>query len=152
MSEYMIFCLGEGRGVSKRIGYQQNHMVFNTKVTDEEYKKIRESLPEIKISHTYWVEEKDMTKEEKKENDQYKQLGGFLKRITYEEAWANWWDDASKKDKQAILDIPYFDAEIFKGITGIEVSKTDTKKQELIDKAEQLQKKAQELLDTANLL
>lgn len=152
MSEYMIFCLGEGRFERKGLGYQQNNMVFNTKVTPEKFDEIKSKLPEIKISHTYWVEEKDMTTEEKENNSQYKQLGGFLKRISYEEAWKNWWDTASKKDRQAIFDIPQFNAEIFKGITGIDVEVTSDKKQKLIDKAEELQIKAQELLETANKL
>lgn len=115
----MLFCLGEGPMVSSGIGYQKNYMVFNTQVTKDEYKKIKEGLPEIKISHTYWIEEKDMTDKEKKDFSFYKQIGGYLKRISYEDAWLNWWSNASSKDKKKILDIPYFNWDIFTGITGI---------------------------------
>ena len=121
MSERMLFCLGDGRWESKGDGYQRNNCIFNTQVTPEEWSEARKSLPQIKISHTYWVDKKDMTKEEKNNNPVYKETGGYLKRISYEDAWSNWWSEASKSDKQAILDLPHFNAEIFKGITGIDV-------------------------------
>ena len=39
------------------------------------------------------------------------------------DAWQNWWDNAEQSDKNKILDCKYFDAEIFKGITGLEIEK-----------------------------
>lgn len=122
----MLFCLGEGRLESKGAGYQKNNQIFNTQVTKEEWNEVRNSLPEIKIQITKWVDKKDMTKEEKNNSSVWKEIGGYLKRYTYEEAWQNWWNDASKADKQAILDLPHFDSEIFTGITGIEVGEEIT--------------------------
>lgn len=120
MSERMLFCLGEGRYESKGAGYQKNNQIFNTQVTESEWNEARNSLPEIKIAITKWVDKKDMTKDEKNDNPVYKETGGYLKRYEYKEAWANWWNKASEKDRQAILDLPHFNAEIFTGITGIE--------------------------------
>lgn len=121
MSENMIFCLGEGKRESKGIGYQKNYHVFNKQVEKEEWEKIKSSLPTIKLLITHWIDKKDMTDEEKENNSIYKQIGGYLKRFTYEEAWKNWWAQAKQLEKDAITDIKYFDKEIFKGITGIDV-------------------------------
>jgi len=45
---------------------------------------------------------------------------------TYKEAWALCWSEASKKEKQQFLDLPNFDAKIFKEITGIDVNQPET--------------------------
>lgn len=155
MSENMLFCLGDDKFKSKGEGYQKSYRVFNKQVSESEYEEIKESLPEINIPQTHWIKESDMTGEEKKNKPLYKTLGGYLKTITYEESWANWWNKASKSDKNAILDLDQFDADIFKGITGIDLkkdTKSDKKRQELIDKSEELKEKANELIEQANKL
>ena len=121
MSENMLFCLGEGKYESQGIGYQKNYHVFNKLVEKEEWGKIKSSLPTIKLLITHWIYKKDMTDEEKENNSIYKEIGGYLKRFTYAEAWKNWWVQAKQSDKDAIVSIKYFDREIFKGITGIDV-------------------------------
>lgn len=93
MSERMLFCLGEGGTERKGAGYQKNNQIFNTQVTPDEWDNARRSLPIIRL---------DL-------------------KDGYEEAWATWWGKASKKDKDAILNLPHFNKEIFKGITGIDV-------------------------------
>ena len=133
MSEKMIFCLGEGKWVSKGIGYQQNNMIFNQKVTDEEYQSaltlLREN--EIKIQLTKWTEYKDLDKDE--QTTTAKQIGGLLKTFTYQDAWANFWNEATQKQKDCITSLKWFDAEIFKGITGIDYQKVDDKMQEAMN-------------------
>ena len=121
MSENMLFCLGEGKYESQGIGYQKNYHVFNKLVEKEEWGKIKSSLPTIKLLITHWIYKKDMTDDEKENNSIYKEIGGYLKRFSYEEAWKNWWEQAKQSDKDAITSIKYFDREIFKGITGIDV-------------------------------
>lgn len=131
MSEKMIFCLGEGKYESKADGYQKNYMVFNTKVTEKEYLEVLSSLSDIKITLTHWIDEDDMTDDEKKNNEVYKSLGGYLKYVSYEDGWKNFWKSATKAQKYTILDIPHFDKGIFKGITGVDVNvdeKADNKK------------------------
>jgi len=125
MSEKMIFCLGYGKYESSGEGYQKNHRIFNQDVTDEVYESTKKLLNdnEIKITLTKWVEEKDLDKSEKTTTT--KELGGLLKTFSYEEAWANFWNEATQKQKNTILDLPQFDAEIFKKITGIDASKQD---------------------------
>ena len=41
---------------------------------------------------------------------------------TYKEAWSLYWSECSQDDKQRFLDLPNFDSEIFKKITGINVN------------------------------
>ena len=67
---------------------------------------------------TKWVK---YTEEEKAADPKKELIGGYLKTYTMEEAWANWWNELSDEDRQIIMEIPNFDPEIFKDITGIEV-------------------------------
>lgn len=108
--------------------------------------------PDLKT--TYWCSKDEMTKEEKKEIDGWEEMGGYLKTMTYKEAWAEYWDRASSDDKKWFQSLPNFDSNIFKEITGIDVKdRTDTKKkQELLDKADELIEKANELKVQANKL
>ena len=92
----MIFCIGDGRFASSGKGYQKNNQVFNVQVTPDEFNEIKNKLPVIKLN---------------------------LTESSFESAWKKWWGNASKEDKDAILSIPHFNADIFKEITGIEVEK-----------------------------
>ena len=104
MSEKMIFCLGGGRLKSEGEGYQKNCRVFNKDVTKKEYEKIQNDL-NIKLKLTEW-------------NEKTKLLNVY----SYTDAWNNWWNSASKKDKESITKLKQFDAEIFKEITGIDIN------------------------------
>jgi len=120
MSEYMLFCLGDGKYESKGEGYQKNYRIFNKDVEKKEWETIKKSLPTIKISMLTWIDKKDMSADEKGNYPIYEEIGGYLKQISYEDAWKLWWENASAADKKKITDIKYFDAKIFKGITGID--------------------------------
>ena len=47
--------------------------------------------------------------------------GGFLKKIQYKEAWRRAWDKATDEDRRKVLQLPNWDNEIFKEISGIDV-------------------------------
>ena len=70
-----------------------------------------------------WVSESNMTEEEKKNEPLFYVRGGYLKTYTWEEAWQNYWKDSDEEEKQKVLNLPNFDADIFKEITGIDVNK-----------------------------
>jgi len=70
-----------------------------------------------------WVNESEMTKAEKEKNDQYRVNGGYLKTQGYKEAWRNAWNNATDEDRRKTLELPNWDNEIFKEITGIDVEK-----------------------------
>lgn len=119
MSEEMIFCLGNEDWKNIGQGYQKNYRIFNRQLTKNKWEAEKSKLPIIELPPNRWINEDDMTKEEKKKICDWKEAGGYLKKLSYEEAWKHWWKGASKKDKDKILNCKYFDADIFNGITGI---------------------------------
>ena len=70
---------------------------------------------------TVWIYESSMTEEEKEQYPSYKTTGGYLKVFTYKEAWKNLWNSITDEEKQEIMNIPNFDKNKFKEITGIEI-------------------------------
>lgn len=67
---------------------------------------------------TEWVA---YTAEEMATDPEKERKRGYLKVNTYEEAWAKWWAELNEEDRQTIQEIPNFDRDIFKDITGIDV-------------------------------
>ena len=65
-----------------------------------------------------WVEYTDA---EKKESVIRQRTGGYLKRYSYKQACANWWSKYTDDEKQIIMTMPNFDADVFEEITGIDV-------------------------------
>lgn len=110
-------------------------MVFNVQVTPTEFDKIKLSVPTIKLPVTRWVDKDEMTDKEKKDVSVWKEIGGYLKTMSYEEAWAIAWGEMDKKDRDSILAIPQFNSEIFESITGIKVANQCNPKEIIIDGA-----------------
>ena len=69
----------------------------------------------------WWMYSKDMTEEEKQEHPEHEITGGYLKTVDFEIACKMMWGKMTKEEKAAVKDIPNFDAEVFKEITGIDV-------------------------------
>lgn len=117
----MIFCLGEGQYESKGIGYQQNLMIFNQKVSEDVYNQTKKYLEakDFKLPVAKWVEYKELSKDE--QTTTAKQLGGLLKTLSYQNAWKQMWTELSADDRNFFKTLPNFSAEIFEGITGIEI-------------------------------
>ena len=55
--------------------------------------------------------------------DETKIEGYYIKKYTYKEACANWWNKLSTDAKETIKSIPNFDEKVFENITGIKVEK-----------------------------
>ena len=72
---------------------------------------------------TTWIYEGDMSDEEKEAHPSYVTTGGYLKIKTYRGAWRENWDNADEEDKRKVLELPNWDNEIFKDISGIDVEK-----------------------------
>ena len=70
---------------------------------------------------TVWVSGDNATEEEKKT---YKKeiyaCGGFLKKLDYKEAWRLAWNKADKQEHLKMLELPNWDNEVFKEISGID--------------------------------
>lgn len=109
-----------------------NNGFFNSKInkcfifdkisifTTEEFIKSKyyKALNSVKLIITEWINYEDT----EKENDKAKKLiGGYLKTYNYKEACATWWDKLTEENKQIIQEMPNFNKEVFKKITGIEL-------------------------------
>ena len=70
---------------------------------------------------TEWISSENMTDKEKKEHPTHETTGGYLKVVKHEADRQTWWNNLSREDKDTVMSLPNFDAEIFKKCTGIEV-------------------------------
>ena len=75
----------------------------------------------IPYTTTEFIEDYEMTEEEKAEHPEYVTIGGYLKVIHKDGDKQEWWDNLLEKEKNIVKSLPNFDTEIFKEITGISV-------------------------------
>ena len=57
----------------------------------------------------------------KAEHPEAETTGGYLKLVDDTPKRQEWWDKLNSDDKQEVLNLPNFDKDIFKDITGIDV-------------------------------
>ena len=70
---------------------------------------------------TVWVSHDTASEEEKTEHKvEIEVCGGFLKHINYKDAWRIAWNRASIEERKKLFDIPNWDNQVFKEITGID--------------------------------
>jgi len=105
-----------------------NSGVFNTnepnaRLFNKEYdKKLSElNIPYIYLPLNEWVSESEMTAEEKENNPKFYVLKGYLKKLSYEEAWKVAWENLQKDEKEKFTSLPNFDKDIFFEITGVQL-------------------------------
>lgn len=106
---------------------EQKIMLFN-KPSDMTYREWMDSdarylLNQIPKNVVEWVDEEDMTDEEKTAYPTYETIGGYLKTLDESESGQLWWNGLSDCDKQIIKNILNFDPDIFYECTGIRVTK-----------------------------
>ena len=105
---------------------EQKIMLFN-KPSDITYREwinsdARDLLNQIPKDVVEWVDEEDMTDEEKAAYPTYETIGGYLKTLDESESGQLWWNELSDCNKQIIKSIPNFDPDIFYECTGIKVT------------------------------
>lgn len=81
----------------------------------EAYKLMRR----IEFNPTRWITFNEMSEEEKQRHPEAKTTGGYLKTCDNSKCFNEWWDKLTDDEKEAIKEIPNFDAEKFYKITGI---------------------------------
>ena len=90
--------------------------MINKKEFDESYK------PEfLYFNLNYWISVENMTDQDKENDPNCHIRGGQLRKLDYKEAFKKSWDNADKKDRIKIKDIPGFDRDMFYEISGINV-------------------------------
>jgi hypothetical protein len=70
---------------------------------------------------TVWINKKSMTDEEKKNNPSHETTGGYLKILSFKDAWRAAWKKASIEDRKKCLSLPNWDNIKFFNISGIDV-------------------------------
>lgn len=63
-----------------------------------------------------------MTDEEKIKYPKAFVCDGYLKKLQYKEAWKLSYEKATKKDVELLKELPNFDADVFKEISGIRIN------------------------------
>ena len=81
----------------------------------------RRLLNRIQKNVLEWIWSDDMTDEEKEQHPDYKTTGGYLKELDESECGQIWWNSLTDNEKDVILSLPNFDAEIFEQITGVHI-------------------------------
>ena len=70
---------------------------------------------------TVWVSHDTASEEEKqKHKAEIETCGGFLKTLDYKDAWRLAWNKASIEERKKLFDLPNWDNQVFKEITGID--------------------------------
>jgi hypothetical protein len=98
---------------------------FNKDVDRETWEQADKPQFIYNVNPNIWVNESDMTDDEKEEFSKFHDRGGYLKTIEYKDAWKIAWDDASEEDKTLLSKLPNFDADVFEEITGINVKESN---------------------------
>ncbi|WP_374967663.1 hypothetical protein [Lysinibacillus sp. RS5] len=80
-------------------------------------------LNRINFVPTTWVWSDDMSDEEKEAHPTHETTGGYLRENNLTRAYLDWWDKLEGDEKEVIMNIPNFDADKFKLITGIDTTK-----------------------------
>ena len=80
---------------------------------------------------TVWVSHDTATEEEKEAHKtEIETCGGFLKTLSYKEAFRIAWNKASKEEHKKLLKLPNWNNEIFKDISGIDAEDEIAKEEE----------------------
>ena len=104
---------------------EQPIMMFNKPTTmtyrDWMNSNARYLLNRIPENATAWICASDMTDQEKTDHPEYQTTGGYLKTLDESDVAQTWWDDLRQDQRDIVLALPNFDAEIFFQCTGIKV-------------------------------
>ena len=71
--------------------------------------------------NSWWIYSSNMTDEEKKAHPEHETTGGYLKTVDFKTACKMMWDSLDEEDKEAVRNLPNFDNDVFREITGISV-------------------------------
>lgn len=85
-----------------------------------------------------------MTDKEKEDNSSHTTTSGYVRKYDYKEAFQKSYNNASKEEKELLLKLPNFDADVFFEISGIDVRKPDN-----TDKIEELKQAQKDLIAKA---
>ena len=73
------------------------------------------------FENSWWIYSLNMTDEEKKAHPEHETTGGYLKTVDFKTACKIMWDNLDEEDKEDVKNLPNFDNDVFREITGISV-------------------------------
>ena len=73
--------------------------------------------------NSWWIYSENMSAEEKAAHPEHETTGGYLKTVDFKTACRMMWDGLDEEKRQAVMELPNFDAEVFEEITGISVER-----------------------------
>ena len=103
---------------------EQPLYIFNlpTKISRNEIRNHKGiKILDWNFENSWWIYSENMSDEEKSIHPEHKTTGGYLKTVDFKTACKMMWDKLSDDEKQCVKEIPNFNAEVFKEITGIEI-------------------------------
>ena len=79
----------------------------------------RDIMNSCPCTYSDFINESDMTEEEKENHPEYKTIGGYIKTfVATKEDKEKWWNDLSEADKNVIRALPNFDFDKFRQCVG----------------------------------
>ena len=79
-------------------------------------------MTQCPYTHSEFICDETMSDEEKENHPEYKTIGGYIKTIVVtDNDKQEWWNALSSNERQAVYNLPNFDAEKFRMCTGITV-------------------------------
>lgn len=73
------------------------------------------------FENSWWVYSENMTEKEKAAHPEHETTGGYLKTVDFKTACGMMWKKLDNEERAAVIEIPNFDADVFKDITGIDI-------------------------------
>ena len=73
------------------------------------------------FENSWWVYSENMTEKEKATHPEHETTGGYLKTVDFKTACGMMWKKLDNEERAAVIEIPNFDADVFKDITGIDI-------------------------------
>lgn len=99
--------------------------MFNKPTELKSYHEARELKGLQVLSWNYennwWIYSTNMSEEEKATHPEHETTGGYLKAVDFKTACGMMWEHLDEEDKEAVLSLPNFDADVFEAVTGIKV-------------------------------
>ena len=105
---------------------EQNIFLFNkpTSMSRDEINSLKGiQILNWNFENSWWIYSVNMSDDEKKANPKYETTGGYLKTVDFKTACKMMWNKLDGEERQAVMELPNFDAKVFEEITGINVNK-----------------------------